>query len=56
MFVSFFPKPKLFFTSAVLWSLAGILFWFFGGEELGALVGLPPAASDAPPVLGIPVF
>lgn len=56
MFVSFFPKPKLFFTSAVLWSLAGILFWFFGGEQLGALVGLPPAPAGAPPVLGVPVF
>jgi peptide/bleomycin uptake transporter len=56
VFVSFFPQPKLFFTSAVLWSLAGILFWFFGGEQLGALIGLPPAAAGAPPVLGIPVF
>jgi peptide/bleomycin uptake transporter len=56
VFVSFFPKPKLFFISAVLWSLAGVLFWFFGGEQLGALVGLPPAPAGAPPVLGMPVF
>ena len=56
MFVSFFPQPKLFFSSAVLWSLAGILFWFFGGEQLGAMFGLPPAPSGQPPVLGIPIF
>lgn len=56
MFVSFFPKPKLFFTSAIVWSLAGILFWFFGGEQLGADFGLPPAAAGAPPVLGVPMF
>ncbi|HEY4192625.1 MAG TPA: peptide antibiotic transporter SbmA [Mesorhizobium sp.] len=56
MFVSFFPQPKLFFTSAVLWSLAAILFWFFGGAELGALIGLPPAAAGAPPIVGIAVF
>jgi peptide/bleomycin uptake transporter len=56
LFVSFFPQPKLFFTSAVLWSLAGILFWFFGGAELGALIGLPPAAADAAPIVGIAVF
>lgn len=56
MFVSFFPKPKLFFTSAALWSLAAVLFWFFGGAELGAMIGLPPAAADAPPVIGIGVF
>ena len=56
MFVSFFPQPKLFFTSAALWSLAAILFWFFGGQQLGAELGLPPAAADAPPILGIPIF
>ncbi|RWC50856.1 MAG: peptide antibiotic transporter SbmA [Mesorhizobium sp.] len=56
MFVSFFPQPKLFFTSAAVWSLAGVLFWFFGGEQLGAVFGLPPAAAGVPPVLGIPVL
>ncbi|TIR15075.1 MAG: peptide antibiotic transporter SbmA [Mesorhizobium sp.] len=56
MFVSFFPQPKLFFTSAALWSLAAILFWFFGGEQLGAVFGLPPAAAGAPPIVGIAVL
>lgn len=56
MFVSFFPQPKLFFTSAALWSLAAILFWFFGGEQLGAFFGLPPAAAGVPPIIGITVF
>jgi peptide/bleomycin uptake transporter len=39
-----------------IWSLAAVLFWFFGGEQLGALFGLPPAASDAPPIIGVTVF
>lgn len=56
MFVSFFPRPKLFFTSAAVWSLAAILFWFFGGEQLGAVLGLPPAAAGAPAVIGIAVL
>jgi len=56
VFVSFFPQPKLFFTSAAAWTLAGILVWFFGGQELGAQFGLPPAAAGAPPILGIPIF
>ncbi|TJW47847.1 MAG: peptide transporter, partial [Mesorhizobium sp.] len=56
MFVSFFPQPKLFFTSAAAWSLAAILFWFFAGEQLGAVFGLPPAALDAPPIIGIAVL
>src|SRR5687768_518129 len=51
MFVSFFPRPKLFFISAVVWSLALVILWFLGGEQLGALLGLPPAAPDAPPII-----
>ena len=56
MFVSFFPKPKLFFASAVLWSLVLVIVWFMGGEQLGAALGLPPAAADAPPIIGVSVF
>ena len=56
VFVSFFPKPKLFFASAVLWSLVGVLFWFFAGERLGGYLGLPPAVAGEPPILGIPIF
>lgn len=56
MFVSFFPKPKLFFWSAVVWSLAAVLLWFFGGEQFGAAFGLSPAAPDAPPIIGAQAF
>lgn len=56
MFVSFFPRPKLFFISAAVWSLVLVLFWFNGGAYLGSVFGLPPAASDAPPIIGIAVF
>ncbi len=56
MLVSFFPQPRLFFLSAAGWSLVLVLAWFFGGAELGALVGLPPEAADAAPIIGISVF
>jgi peptide/bleomycin uptake transporter len=56
LFISFFPKPKLFFTSAAVWSLFLILLWFFGGAELGALVGLPPDPPGTPPIIGIAVL
>ena len=56
VFVSFFPQPKAFFLSAVAWSLLLVLVWFFGGEQLGALVGLGPAAPDAAPIVGPLVF
>lgn len=56
MFVSFFPQPKLFFTSVVVWSLAAVLFWFAVGEQMGAFFGLPPAAPDTDPIIGISAF
>ncbi len=56
MFVSFFPRPKLFFWSALIWSLLAILGWYEGGERLGAAFGLPPLAHDAAPIIGAGVF
>ena len=45
MFVSFFPRPKLFFWSALVWSLLAVLGWYEGGERLGAIFGLPPPGA-----------
>lgn len=56
MFISFFPRPRPFFISAAAWSLFLVLVWFMGGEQLGAIIGLPPAAPDAPPIIGVQVF
>lgn len=56
MFVSFFPRPKLFFLSAAAWSLFLILLWFFGGAQFGSVFGLGPADPSAPPIIGIAVF
>lgn len=33
-----------------------VAFWFLGGEQIGALIGLPPALADAPPIIGVSVF
>ncbi|HVZ44182.1 MAG TPA: peptide antibiotic transporter SbmA [Ramlibacter sp.] len=56
MFVSFFPKPRLFFISVCVWSLIAILLWYAGGDSLGAYVGLPPAREGAAPIIGVSVF
>jgi peptide/bleomycin uptake transporter len=40
VFSSFFPRPKLFFLSAVVWSLAAILFWYFVARDLGPSLSL----------------
>jgi peptide/bleomycin uptake transporter len=56
VFVSFFPKPRAFFWSALLWTLLVIVGWYTFGEQLGAIVGLPPLAEGEPPIIGISVF
>jgi len=56
VFVSFFPRPKLFFPSVVLWSLLAVLGWYMGGENLGRIFGMPPAAADAAPIIGASIF
>ncbi|OHV23648.1 peptide antibiotic transporter SbmA [Rhizobium sp. RMa-01] len=50
MFHSFFPRPKLFFTSAAVWTLACIFFWYFVGIELSTNLGFPPLPESAQPV------
>ena len=40
MFRSFFPEPKLFFSSAALWLLASVLIWFAIGEPIRSVVSI----------------
>jgi peptide/bleomycin uptake transporter len=47
MFRSFFPMPKIFFVSALIWALACMAFWQFGGSTLGTFIGLAPTADAA---------
>ena len=56
MFKSFFPKPKLFFISTLMWAAVAVALWYVWGEDAGALVGLPPAAPHMPPVQGLGYF
>ncbi|MDB5360810.1 MAG: SbmABacA family protein [Rhodospirillales bacterium] len=56
MFVAFFPRPKLFGASAVVWILLAIGLWYLGADRWGGIVGLPPAAPNRLPVIGIQVF
>ncbi|MDX3926953.1 MAG: peptide antibiotic transporter SbmA [Shinella sp.] len=56
MFHSFFPQPKLFFSSLVIWTLISILVWYSVGAQSGAAFGLPPMAPDAQPPVGLDYF
>jgi peptide/bleomycin uptake transporter len=40
VFQSFFPNPKLFFLSFVLWALACVLGWYFIVQDFGASLSL----------------
>jgi peptide/bleomycin uptake transporter len=56
MFKSFFPNPRPFFWSVMIWSLITVLLWFFAAKDWGQYIGLPNAAADAPPMIGVSVF
>ena len=56
MYKSFFPQPKLFFSSVVLWAAIAVAAWYGFGEELGTLLGFPPAPPDSEPPLGLGFF
>ena len=47
MFRSFFPQPKVFFTSALIWALICGASWHWGGAALGSMIGLGPTAGAA---------
>ncbi len=48
MFVSFFPRPKLFFISAILWAALAMTLWYsFAAELFG---------SSEPGVVGVALF
>ncbi|MCX8996638.1 peptide antibiotic transporter SbmA [Rhizobiaceae bacterium BDR2-2] len=56
MFHSFFPRPKLFFSSAAIWTLVCICVWYSVGPQIGALVGLPPMPPGETPPVGLAFF
>lgn len=56
MFKSFFPQPKLFFLSLVVWTLVAVLLWYFGGRDFGAFVGLPANMPEEQGFVGVSLF
>jgi peptide/bleomycin uptake transporter len=48
MFVSFFPRPKLFFISAIVWTALAMTFWYGYADDL--------IGSSAPEVVGVSRF
>ena len=48
MFVSFFPRPKAFFISAIVWALLAIALWYGVVDDLGNRLGISAPSPDAP--------
>jgi peptide/bleomycin uptake transporter len=49
VFHSFFPQPKLFFSSMVVWTLLAILGWYFFAAGFGAAHGFAPVPQEQQP-------
>ena len=56
MFESFFPSPKLFFSSLLIWVVGVVALWYSVGANLGELLGFQFTPADAPPVIGLGYF
>ena len=56
MFQSFFPNPRWFFITLIVWASLCIGVWYGWGDQLGTLLGFELPAEDAEPVLGLGHF
>jgi peptide/bleomycin uptake transporter len=55
MFKSFFPRPRLFFASAIGWVVIAMVGWYAGARELLVHLGLA-APETTTPVIGLSYF
>nr|WP_314370200.1 peptide antibiotic transporter SbmA [uncultured Acinetobacter sp.] len=56
MFKSFFPNPRLFFISVVVWLALNMLLWYTGGHSWGEYLGFPKGYADAELSVGVSRF
>jgi peptide/bleomycin uptake transporter len=56
MLKSFFPRPSLFFLTAVIWAGICIAIWYGYGNDLAASLGFTLAEEGAAPVIGLGFF
>jgi len=56
MFVSFFPRPRPFFISVLVWIAFAVGLWYLGAKGWGAFIGLPPAPPGQAPIVGVSIF
>ena len=56
MFKSFFPNPKWFFGSLLLWFAVNIALWYSGGSGWGTFLGFPQGYDAAELLIGVSRF
>ena len=56
MFESFFPRPKLFFLSTIIWAALTVAFWYSSGMQLGRALGFDLPLEAAEPIIGLGHF
>ena len=56
MFKSFFPNPKWFFGSLILWFVINLALWYSGGESWGSYLGFAEGYATAELPIGISRF
>ena len=56
MFKSFFPNPKWFFISLIVWFIVNLSLWYSGGSGWGRWIGFPTGYADADLVIGVSRF
>jgi peptide/bleomycin uptake transporter len=56
MFVSFFPAPRWFFGSALLWVAITVAAWYMGAYSIGEWFGLGEVADESARTVGVEVF
>jgi len=56
VFHSFFPQPKLFFTSLVVWTAVCIAIWYTVGVDAGIALGFSPLPEGQEPPIDLRFF
>jgi peptide/bleomycin uptake transporter len=56
MFKTFFPNPRLFFISVIVWLALNMLLWYTGGHGWGEYIGFPKGYADAELPIGVSRF
>ncbi|PHR23020.1 MAG: peptide transporter [Hoeflea sp.] len=56
MFESFFPKPKIFFPSVLIWAGLAIAIWYGAGDSIGAALGFALPEPEGEPIVGLSYF